>query len=169
MKFVGTYETGYEHWLKRYCFGYRPRTHLKNTDPDTALQNIWQTLSFWVTVSKLTVLESLDLTDFKSVFESLVRCLDPDLKCLDPDSSNVGRGSKTLSANLSAIILFASYEHFLIWENKAIIHGYPKKIWISILCMTSNKGIRRYFVLGFEFLSDSVGAYNFRKLRPYRF
>ena len=66
-----------------------------------------------MTASKLTVLEILDLTDFKSVFGSLVRCLDPDLKCLDPDSSNVERGSQTLSANLNAIILFASYELFL--------------------------------------------------------
>ena len=90
-----------------------PHPHLKNPDPDTARQNIWQTLSFLVTASKLTVLESLDLTDFKSVFGSLVRCLDPDLKCMDPDFPNFGRGCQTLSANLDAIILFASNELFL--------------------------------------------------------
>ena len=39
-----------------------------------------------------------------------MRCLDPDLYCLDPVSSNVGRVSQTLSANLNAKILSASYE-----------------------------------------------------------
>ena len=93
VKFASTYQTGYEHQLKRYCFGY-PEPYLKNPDPETARQNICQTLSFWVTAEKLTVLESLNLTDFKSVFRYLVRCLDPDLYCLDPDSSNVGRVSQ---------------------------------------------------------------------------
>ena len=87
-----------------------------------------------MTASKLTVLESLDLSDFKSVFISLVRCLDPDLKCLDPDSFNVRRGSQTLSANLNAIILFASYDFFFN-ENKAesmaIQKGMNLEIWTS--------------------------------------
>ena len=77
--------------------------------------------------SRLTVLESLDLTDFKSVFGSLVRCLDPESYCLDPDFTNVGRGFQTLSAKLNSIILSVRYHFFYLRNRKPVSIPFQKR------------------------------------------
>ena len=136
MKNVCNYHSLYERRLRRYCFGY-PGPHLKNPDPDTAHQNILQTLSFRVTTSRLTVLESLDLTDFESVFGYLVWCLDPDF-------TNVGRGFQTLSAKLNFKIPSVRCNFFYLRKRKRVSIPFQKDLNLEI--STSNKGIRGYFV-----------------------
>jgi len=130
VKTAGNYQTVYERRLRSYCSGY-PGSHLKNPDRDTSLKNIWQTLSFWVTASRLTVLESLDLTDFKSVFGCLVRCLVPVSKCLDPDSSNVRRGSQNSISLIDAHTLSGSFRQFSLHAKERQFLYLSKKVWIS--------------------------------------
>ena len=86
-------------------------------------------ISIFILFGKLWILACVEayrfakLTDFKSVFGSLVGCLDPE-SCLDPDSSNVLGSFQTLSARLNSIFLSVSYELYLFGENKASIVQY---------------------------------------------
>ena len=73
----------------------------------------------------LIVVESLDLTDFKSVFRSLARCL-------DPDSSNVGRGFQTLSVKLNSIILSVQNDFFYLRKRKPVSKHFQKGMNLEI-------------------------------------
>ena len=94
-----------------------------------------------MTASELTVSESLDLTDFKSVYGFFGEVSGSRVILSRSGLSNVGRGSQNSNSLIDAHTLSGSYRHFHFMQKNGSIRTFPKRYE----SLTLNEVFRRCF------------------------